>query len=109
MLQFVISLIGALGGLSGLGVGVGVLTQRRKLKADAADVLTDTALTLVAPLRAELDNVRGEMAAARREATALTETLRRWRWAILDPRAELDALRRMVVADIGHNGTYITE
>ena len=74
-----------------------------KRHADAADVLTDTALTLVQPLRDELAQVRAEAQQLRDELrkavaegqAALTE-LRALRVAILDPAATLAALRDLV-------------
>lgn len=120
--QVLISALGVVGGLGGIGAVAGVLSQRRKLKADAAGVLTDTALELVEPLRVRIRELESEAASSRRatatvngeldqmrrsarDATAAlqeaTATLRAWRAAILSPTASLDGLRHMVSADPG--------
>lgn len=117
LLQLLLSAIGLVGGAGGAAALLTVVLQRRKFKADAADVLTDTALTLVAPLKerireleAEATRARREVASARREAASAREelaalrqvtagmaaTMTRWRDAIQDPRSDLDRLRLMV-------------
>lgn len=110
--QTLITVVGLLGGAGGIAALATTLLQRRKIRADAADVITDTALTLVEPLRGrvnelerEVAGARKETAGARREATAarvqaeaanaemrdlrtavreLTNLLLKWRHAVLD-------------------------
>jgi hypothetical protein len=109
-LQVLLSVIAALGGTGGVVAAGAVLVQRRKLKADTADVLTDTALTLVKPLRervAELEievtTARRGMAAANGELGQIRDSMRdlarmvvKLRTEILSPDASLDRLREMV-------------
>lgn len=88
--------------------------ERDKRKADAADVLTETALTLVGPLKQELEDLHKQLrkvtADSERkveelnkrlsEATTLADSalheLRRLKAAILDPSATLGGLRDLV-------------
>ncbi|MFC0504209.1 hypothetical protein [Micromonospora costi] len=129
--QTLITVIGLLGGAGGIAALAATLLQRRKIRADAADVITDTALTLVAPLRERVAELETEAAGARREATAarmqaeqanvemsdlrtvvqeLTGMLTRWRDEVLatagapDAEAALARLRIMVSAAHHHNG-----
>ncbi len=109
----IIAVVAAVGGLGGIGAFLQVFSQRRKFKAEATDVLTDTALTLVEPLRervAELEEearrTRAEVAQARSEARALRDevvdlagVLRRWRTAILTRAVSREELERMVRED----------
>ncbi|MFI5839466.1 hypothetical protein ACIA8K_07100 [Catenuloplanes sp. NPDC051500] len=99
----ILTAIAALGGMLGAAGGFAVLAQRRKLRADAADVITDTALTLVTPLRervAELEDQTRTATANVRELSGavalMTDELRRWRAAILSPHVSRDELRAMV-------------
>lgn len=101
--QTLIAVVAVIGGGGGLAALATVVLQKRKFKADAADVLTDTALTLLDPLKAELRDVRSELAAAKGNVVELSDTvsgltavLRRWRAAILSmpvPAREQDVLR----------------
>ena len=123
--QILLSVLGVLGGAGGITAIATVVLQRRKFKADAADVITDTALTLVDPLRQRVKELEAEAAGARKETasahqeaaaaraeirefrsaiTELTGMMRRWRAAILAPDASLDALRVMVTSEPGTNG-----
>jgi hypothetical protein len=108
--QILLSTVGLLGGTGGVTAIAAVLLQRRKFRADAADVLTDTALTLVAPLRARVAELEAETLRARRQAEAardelsqlraavheVTAMMHRWRAAILAPDATVEELRRIV-------------
>lgn len=103
LLQAALSAIGILGGTGGLAALASIVLQRRKLRADAADVLTDTAITLVRELEQEAASARKELASARRECAELREvvallnaTMTRWRYAIMDPYVSVDQLREMV-------------
>lgn len=112
-LQEVTTAIGAIGGLGGIAAGLTVLLQRKKFKAEAADVLTDTALTLVEPLqrrvkevseeaveaRAETRLARTEVAELRDSLTDIMATLRRWRAAVLSPQISREELQQMVRTD----------
>ncbi|MEU8821794.1 hypothetical protein [Actinoplanes sp. NPDC048796] len=111
--QDITTIIGAIGGLGGLGALVASVLGRRKLRAEAADVITDTALTLVEPLQARVREVTAEAKEAREETrqareemfelrTSLAEVmtlLRRWRAAVLSPHVSREELREMVRAE----------
>lgn len=108
--QLVTAVIGILGGIGGLGALAASFFQRRKIRAEAADVLTDTALTLVEPLqkrvkevtaeaseaRAEAGRAREEMAELRASLADLIAQLRRWRAAVLSPHVTREQLMEMV-------------
>lgn len=108
--QILLSVLGALGGVAGVGTIATVLVQRRKLRADTADVLTDTALALVEPLRERIGELETEVRGTNRRARGLSDELdrmreaardlttlmRRWRSEILAPDASLEHLREMV-------------
>ncbi len=107
------TVVGVLGTLSGVGALVGVLINRRKLRADAADVLTDTALTLVEPLQKrvrqledrveELEQALRRSAARERELERDLDTTRgelvRLQRLILDPRVSRDELIHQASTD----------
>lgn len=109
-MQILLSIVGILGGTGGVGAMAAVLLQRRKFNAEAADVLTDTALTLVQPLKLRVAELEAETVVARQEVekaarevsdlrAAVWETtalIRRWRSAILAPNATLGQLRTLV-------------
>ena len=108
--QVLLSVLGVLGGTGGLAVIATVIVQRGKFKADAADTLTDAALTLVQPLRtrvaeleeaallarAQLDSAREQERQLRATVWDLRQTLDRWREAILAPDATLRRVRALV-------------
>ncbi|MDP9799337.1 putative coiled-coil protein SlyX [Catenuloplanes nepalensis] len=103
ILGHILTAIAALGGLLGAAGGVAVLAQRRKLRADAADVITDTALTLVQPLRERVTELEERTRSATRQVDELSAsvatlagTLRSWRLAVLSPHVTRDELRAMV-------------
>ncbi|MDR7278944.1 hypothetical protein [Catenuloplanes atrovinosus] len=103
----ILTAIAALGGLLGAAGGIAVLAQRRKLRADAADVITDTALTLVQPLRERVAELEERARAATRQVdelsasvATLTGTLRGWRLAILSPHVSREELRAMVTLPV---------
>ncbi|MFY1595501.1 hypothetical protein [Micromonospora sp. WMMD737] len=132
-MQTLITVIGLLGGAGGIAALAATLLQRRKIRADAADVITDTALTLVEPLRGRVNELEAEVAGARREIAGarqqaeaanaelgdlrtafreLTSLLWQWRNAVLatsgtpDPEAALARLRLMVSAEHHTNGRH---
>ncbi|MBM7493559.1 hypothetical protein JOD64_004781 [Micromonospora luteifusca] len=108
--QVTLSVLGILGGSTGLAAIATVIVQRGKFKADAADTLTDVALTLVQPLQTRVTELEGEALSARSElgtlrehvnqlqfvVRVLTRTLDRWRAAIRAPDATLRKVRAMV-------------
>lgn len=65
--QVLLSLFGILGGTTGLAAIATVVSQRGKFKADAADTLTEAALTLVQPLQLRVSELEGEAVSARAE------------------------------------------
>ncbi|MFF5052978.1 hypothetical protein ACFY1S_07335 [Micromonospora sp. NPDC000663] len=108
--QVALSVFGILGGSTGLAAIATVLVQRGKFKADAADTLTEAALTLVQPLQTRITELEGEALHARSElgtlreqvnqlqfvVRVLTRTLDRWRAAIRAPDATLRKVRAVV-------------
>ncbi len=109
----IIAIVAALGGIGGFSAFFQVFSQRRKFKAEAADVLTGAALELIEPLQARVRELeqearatRAEVAQARSEARALKDevvdlaaVLRRWRTAILTRAISREDLERMVRED----------
>ncbi|MEO3930926.1 hypothetical protein ABGB07_44855 [Micromonosporaceae bacterium B7E4] len=109
-LQILLSVIGLLGGTGGVVAAGAVLSQRRKLKAEAADVISDAAISLVEPLHKRVAELETEVTTARRGVAAangeldrmrdtvrdLTRMLLKLRTEILSPEASLPRLREMV-------------
>lgn len=105
-----LSVLAILGGGTGLAAIATVVVQRGKFRADAADTLTEAALTLVQPLQSRITQLEGEALSARSElgvlreqvnklqfaVRVLTRTLDRWRAAIQSPDATLRRVRAMV-------------
>jgi hypothetical protein len=108
--QVALSVLGILGGGTGLAAIAAVVVQRGKFKADAADTLTEAALTLVQPLQTRITQLEVEALSARSElgtlreqvnqlqfvVRVLTRTLDRWRAAIRAPDATLRKVRATV-------------
>ncbi|MCG5473219.1 hypothetical protein LADH09A_001209 [Micromonospora sp. LAH09] len=108
--QMALSVLGILGGSTGLAAIATVVVQRGKFKADAADTLTEAALTLVQPLQTRITQLESEALNARSELNVLREqvnqlqflvrvlnrTLDRWRTAIRAPDATLRKVRATV-------------
>lgn len=108
--QVLLSLLGILGGTTGLAAIATVVAQRGKFKADAADTLTEAALTLVQPLQMRITELENEALNARSELGLLREqvnqlqflvrvlsrTLDRWRTAVHAPDATLRKIRSVV-------------
>lgn len=119
--QILLSVVGVLGGVGGITAIATVVLQRRKFKADAADVITDTALTLVEPLKTRVSELQSEVRDARHQAKAanaevaelrvavqeMTRMIRRWRAAIFAPDATIDRLRVMASADPGESSNGV--
>ncbi|ABP55019.1 hypothetical protein [Salinispora tropica] len=112
-LQVVLSVLGVLGGAGGLATIAAVVVKRGKFRAEAADVLTDTALTLVQPMRtrvaeleAEAQTIREQLRASNERSrrlqariTQLRTTLDRWYAMIVTPDASLESIRYTVRED----------
>lgn len=100
--QDVTTFIGAVGGLGGLGALVASFLTRKKVRAEAADVITDTALTLVEPLQRRVRELDDEVTELRRKVRSTTDLLadamamiRRWRASMLSTGIDRDQLREM--------------
>ncbi|MEV4628839.1 hypothetical protein AB0J90_21480 [Micromonospora sp. NPDC049523] len=111
-IQILLSVVGLLGGTGGVTAIATVALQRRKFRADAAEVLTDTALTLVDPLKTRVGELEAEIQRARRQAAVasreirelrdavqeLTALIRRWQRAIFAADATIERLREYILA-----------
>ncbi|GAB7053139.1 hypothetical protein [Catenuloplanes indicus] len=114
---WVLILVAAIGGLGGLGALLNAMFSRRKSKADAAQVITGTAMEWIAKFekaaesaqeqaeaaQAQARAAREQMQAAQvqiervtAEARALAAELQALRTAILRPDASLETLRGLV-------------
>jgi hypothetical protein len=98
-LQVLLSVIGLIGGTGGVVAAATVLVQRRKLKADAADVISDAAISLVTPLKARIAELETEAKADRRRAAARDHELDRIRDALRDLTRLMLRLREKILAD----------
>ena len=100
--QDVTTVIGAVGGLGGLGALVASFLTRKKVRAEAADVITDTALTLVEPLQRRVRELDVEVTELRRQVRNAADVLadamaliRRWRASMLSVGVDREQLRAM--------------
>lgn len=117
LLPWILGLVGAVGGGTGLYSLLTVGVQKRQLAAQAGDTLANTvsklgeaAASMVEPLQrslilaesradtlnAQLQGAKGEVTQLRTEAERAYEDLRRIRQAILEPTATIDGLRALV-------------
>jgi uncharacterized small protein (DUF1192 family) len=102
----VTSALSVLGAGGGMGAAVAAIVRWRKTRADAADVITDTALILVEPLKERIKELESEIGRLRSEARQTANELRRIRTAILDPAVTLEELRALTNPS-GHKWTVL--
>jgi uncharacterized protein YlxW (UPF0749 family) len=89
-----------------LGVGIGSIvvaiinffSQRKKLSADAASVISKAATDLVAPLSARIDDLNERLERAKVQAQELTEQLESCRRSMARKDRELERLREIRTA-----------
>jgi uncharacterized membrane protein len=88
--NIVVTILSVLGGCSFIGTGIVAVSQRRKVRADAASVLTDSAMKVLTSVeqraeklgrqleatREKLDETQDEMRAMRRHMGVLEDLLR---------------------------------
>jgi chromosome condensin MukBEF ATPase and DNA-binding subunit MukB len=96
--QVVLSVLGVLGGASGLAAIAAVVAQRGKFKAEAADMLTDAALTLVQPMRVRVAELEAEAQAAREQLRTAREQAERATATLSDLHAMLDRWYALIFA-----------
>lgn len=84
-----LGLAGALGGLTGVASLVGVVTNRTKIRTDAADQIADTSVGLLKPLHEEIDRLRSNLRTAETELDDLRRQMRQ----MTERHAEAEALR----------------
>lgn len=120
--QAVIGAVAVVGGGAGVWSLLTLGATKRKLVAEAESLnaatvssLSKSALELMEPLRARVHELEAEAREARKEASEareeistlrttvadLTAVLRAWRTAIIDPNANVEALRAMVATENG--------
>ncbi|MGN9777094.1 hypothetical protein ACTMS0_15215 [Micromonospora sp. H33] len=93
-----LSVLGVLGGAGGLAAIAAVVVQRGKFRAEAADLLTDTALTLVQPMRARVSELEAEAQSTREQLRASDERARRLQITVAELRATLDRWYALIFA-----------
>ncbi|MFI6761878.1 hypothetical protein ACIBF5_22325 [Micromonospora sp. NPDC050417] len=110
--QILLTTVGLVGATGGVAAVATIALRRRRFRTDAAEMLTDTALTIVGPLRGRVTELeletaefRGRALAAEREISELrlhhrnlSALLRRWRAAIMAPDATIGTIRDHVRA-----------
>lgn len=106
MKDWIVPIVAAIlggGGVSAIITLIQAFRGRGRDRADAADVLQDTAREWVTDFKAEAQSARAETAAlrtevhrVREEATALANELQKLRLAIFSPTATIDGLRDLV-------------
>jgi hypothetical protein len=101
--QVATSVLSVVGAGGGLGAATAAIIRRRKSNADAADVITDTALILVEPLKQRVKELEIEIGRLRTEARQTANELRLLRSAVLDPSAKLEELRAVANPRRGNN------
>lgn len=72
------------------------IVQRKKMGADAAKTNTETAISLLGPLRSEIERLQGEIRSAREETAAAKQEGAACRQELMMTKAELSEARREV-------------
>ena len=97
------TVLGGLGALAGVAALVNAFVGRGKTRAEATQIITGSAVSMMTEFeadakaaRAEAAQARTEMRAVREEAHLLAEELHRLRMAIMRPGASLESLRLLV-------------
>jgi septal ring factor EnvC (AmiA/AmiB activator) len=102
----VTSALSVLGAGGGLAAATAAVMRWRNTRAEAADVITDTALILIEPLKERIKELESDIGRLRSEVLQTADELRRIRIVILDPATTLEELR--VLADPSrHNWTSL--
>lgn len=112
--QWATTLLGGVGGLAGVGALLNAFFGRGKTRAEATQIITGSAVSMMTEFEADArtaraetaqvrTEMRAEMRAVRDEARALAEELHRLRMAIMQPGASVDSLR-VLVSGAGTNG-----
>lgn len=101
LLQVVLPLLGALGGLGG---GIAwykahaerdrILAERQQFEADAAGMITQTALSLIAPLKARIQEMDRERVLLQNRVQVLEQELSDTRTDLAQANARIYRLRR---------------
>ncbi len=97
-LQVVLSVLGVLGGAGGFATIAAVVVKRGKFRAEAAGVITDTALTLVQPMRIRMAELEAEAQTIREQLRASNERSRRLQASIAHLRTTLDSWYALIFA-----------
>lgn len=106
--QWVTLIVGGVGGLAGVAALLNAFFGRGKTKAEAAQIITGSAVQMMGEFEdaardalAESKATRDEMQEVRREARALAEELHQLRMAIMQPTATIETLRALVSSGPG--------
>src|ERR1700754_2037565 len=94
-IQVLTSALSVVGAGGGLGAVATAILRRRATNAEAADVITDTALVLVEPLKQRIRDLENEVRELQRTVKDALAELGRLRAALLDPAANLEDLRAL--------------
>lgn len=104
-----VSLIVGLGGAGGIGALLKVRSDKnqlaagtKKIQAEAADILADSAVALLGPFREEIDRLRVELKEVKEQSKELEQTLAR-------ERATSDTRIRQLESDIATRDRKIIE
>lgn len=103
MKELIPQMLAGVGGLAGLVALLLVRASRRKLvaegkknEADAAKVLSETAVSLLAPAKEQIAQLQMELASAKADAKVLAEQLRDAKAGLENAQAEIQGLRNQV-------------
>jgi hypothetical protein len=74
--QWVTTIVALVGGLAGLGTLIALPAQRRKVRADTAAVIVDSAMDLLEPLQRRAEDLKRELDHALATVRLITEELK---------------------------------
>lgn len=101
-LTIAISAVVALGGSAGFAQLLRVRTDRAKIRAEATDIIVDSATSLLAPFKEQVEMLRAELKEVKARSKELEQTLER-------ERAASDTRIRQLESDIALRDRRIVE